>query len=237
MNHKVRYQIISLLLITALLAACQSKAVKNMPPPSAPTQDAAFDKTGTTRYQVDAGASELHILVFRGGALARLGHNHVVSSKDLSGVLWLHDDLSRSRIELTMPVAKLDVDDPKARANEGEEFSAEVPRDAREGTRSNLLRAEVLDGEHFPTVTLRSTKIGGTRAKPELTMRITIKGVSRDVLVPAVVREVGGRLTATGEFSVKQSDFGMTPFSVAMGALQVVDQLRVKFSIVCLQQQ
>jgi hypothetical protein len=57
------------------------------------------------------------------------------------------------------------------------------------------------------------------------------------VLVPATVREDGGRLTASGEFAIKQTDFGITPFTVALGALQVLDQLRIKFSVVCVKEQ
>ena len=42
----------------------------------------------------------------------------------------------------------------------------------------------------------------------------------------------GDRLTATGEFAVKQSDLGLKPFSVLGGALQVQDQMKVKFSVI-----
>jgi polyisoprenoid-binding protein YceI len=222
-------------LITVALSACQSKAVRPTAPPS--TAVAVPDTTGATRYRIDSVASEVHILVFRGGAMARLGHNHVVSSKDVSGTLWLQDDLAHSRIELSLPVATFSVDDPQARSKEGEDFAAEVPRDAREGTKRNLLRGEVLDAEHYPKISLRSVKIGGTRQAPELSMRINIRGVERDVLVPATVREDGGRLTASGEFAIKQTDFGITPFTVALGALQVLDQLRIKFSVVCVKEQ
>jgi len=38
-------------------------------------------------------------------------------------------------------------------------------------------------------------------------------------------------LTATGEFSFKQSDLGLTPFTALMGALAVQDEMRVKFRI------
>ncbi len=168
--------------------------------------------------------------------MARLGHNHVVSSGNVSGVLYLHDDISRSRVELALPVKTLVVDDPKDRASEGEGFAAEVPIDAREGTRRNLLRPEVLDGERYPTITLHSTAIAGTRAQPQLTMRITIKGNSRDVTILPKVQRNGSQLTASGEFTIKQTAFGIAPFSVALGALRVQDQLRIKFSIVCLKQ-
>ncbi|HTE43313.1 MAG TPA: YceI family protein [Steroidobacteraceae bacterium] len=194
------------------------------------------DISGATVYKIDGAASDVHILVYKGGAMARLGHNHVLSSKEVHGALYLQSNLSNSMFELTLPVASLQVDDPAARAREGEDFAAEVPQDARDGTRRNLIRPDVLDLEHYPTISLRSMSVSGTRAAPTLTVRVSLKGTARDVIVPTKMVEAGKQLTVTGEFKIKQTEFGMTPFSVALGALQVLDELRVKFSIVCRQQ-
>jgi polyisoprenoid-binding protein YceI len=212
------------------MSGCQPKAVR--PPTAAVAPAEAIDSTGAVRYQVDSVMSEVHVLVYRAGSMARLGHNHVVSSKDLSGTLLLHNDLARSRLELTLPVASLIVDDPKSRAIEGEEFAAEVPQEARDGTRRNLLRPEVLDVERFPVITLRSVAFAGTRAAPSLMMRVTIKDVSRDVVVLANVQEADKLVLAEGEFAIQQSDFGITPLSVGLGAVQVQDKLRIRFRIV-----
>jgi polyisoprenoid-binding protein YceI len=130
-----------------------------------------------------------------------------------------------------MPVECLVVDDPQARANEGDDFTAEVPQEAREGTRRNLMRPEVLDAEHFPEIRLQSIAVSGTRTTPSMMMRVTIKDVSRDVVVLAEVQEEGNQLTAEGEFAIQQSDFGIKPFSVALGALQVQDKLRIRFRL------
>jgi polyisoprenoid-binding protein YceI len=215
-------------------SGCQTKTVR--PPPIA-EPSATVDSTGAVRYQIDSGASEVHILAYRGGAMARLGHNHVLSSRDVTGQILLHSDLARSQVQLSLPVASLVVDDPKTRATEGEDFAAEVPQEARDGTRRNLLRAEVLDAEQFPVITLQSVAVAGARDTPSLIMRVTIKGVSRDVVVLAAVEEKQNQLLAEGEFTVQQSDFGMTPFSVGLGALQVQDKLRIRFSILGRQQQ
>jgi hypothetical protein len=40
------------------------------------------------------------------------------------------------------------------------------------------------------------------------------------------------QLSAQGEFDILQSDFGIKPFSVGLGVLQVQDRLHVHFSIV-----
>jgi polyisoprenoid-binding protein YceI len=211
-------------------AACQPKTLRPpvTTPPVAPTTDTA----GAVRYSIDSAASVVHILVYRAGTMARFGHNHVISSRNVTGEVLLHNELNRSQVALTVPVESLIVDEPQSRATEGDDFKAEVPQDARDGTRRNLLRTEVLDVEHFPTITLQSIAISGTRSNPSLLMRITIKGISRDIVTLATTQEQAGKFSAAGEFAIQQTEFGITPFSVGLGALQVQDRLQIKFKLV-----
>jgi polyisoprenoid-binding protein YceI len=237
MNLRSTYPYLLVAFTAFAVIACQTKTVKPVTPPSTPAPAPVTDTTGAIHYRVDGAASEIHIMVYRGGTMARMGHNHVVSSKSLGGELFLHENLKRSRVDLTLPTGSLIVDDPQSRSSEGEDFAAEVPQDAREGTRRNMLRTEILDGEHYSAISLQSIAVSGTRSHPELTMRVKIKDVARDIPVIAMLQESSRTVTVTGEFAIKQTDFGITPLSIALGALQVVDQLKIKFSIVCRQQQ
>ena len=236
MNRRIKLTLTGAILAILVigLGACQPKAVR--PTAEIPAATRVVDTSGAVRYDVDGVASEVRVLVYRGGSMARLGHNHVLSASSVSGTLHLYRDIARSRVELTLPVLGLIVDSPQARAMEGVDFAADVPDDARVATRRNLQRPEVLDVERYPTIALQSTAVSGSRENPVLRMRVSIKGVAREVTALARVREEGDRLVADGEFAIRQTDFGITPFSVALGALQVQDQLRVKFSIVCRKQ-
>jgi hypothetical protein len=51
------------------------------------------------------------------------------------------------------------------------------------------------------------------------------------VVVPTTIVMTGERLTASGEFDILQTDFGMKPFSVVLGALEVQDRLHVRFNL------
>ena len=219
------------------LAACprpvQPPAPAPSVPPTAPSAPPA-EVPGATNYRIDPQASTLDILVYRGGKFAKLGHNHVVSSKSLTGRVWMHRELARSGFEIAFPVADLIVDDPEARRAAGSEFPPEIPEGDKQGTRKNMLRAEVLDAENYPRVELKSVTVEGTLPSPQVTARITIKQSSRDVVVPVTVTVDGDRLIASGEFPIQQTEFGMKPFSVAMGALEVKDRLDVRFNIVAL---
>ena len=224
--------------LSLLLAACP-RPVRPPPPrptePPAPTQPqapGAPDTRGATVYDVSPQNSQLAIYVLRGGKFSRLGHNHVMTSQNLTGRVWVHPDFGRSGFELSFPVAQLVVDDAEARRAAGSDFPPDIPQSDKDGTRKNMLKPEVLDGEHYPEVKLRSAKVGGTLEAPQVTAHITIKETSRDVEVPVKIEAAGAKLTASGEFDVLQTEFGMKPFSVALGALEVQDRLHIKFKVV-----
>lgn len=227
-----------LLLLCLGLVACPRPVrpptpVPEIPPQSAPAQPAPTPgEAGATIYQIDPQASVLHIFVYRGGTFARLGHNHVMTSRSVNGRVWMRSQLPASGFELSFPVADLIVDDPDARRAAGTDFPPDLPAADKEGTRKNMLRKEVLDAETYPNVTVKSASVEGSMQAPKITARITIKNASHDVVVPTKIVLNGDRLTASGEFDLLQTDFGMKPFSVALGALEVQDRLHVRFDLV-----
>jgi hypothetical protein len=40
------------------------------------------------------------------------------------------------------------------------------------------------------------------------------------------------QIVVSGDFPLKQTDLGLTPFSALLGALQVVDEMKIRFRIV-----
>jgi hypothetical protein len=225
-------RLIAILLLTAALAACPQAQRPEAPAGPTPAPGAPQrDFTGASAYQVTGEESVVRILVYRGGALSAAGHNHLIASHNLSGVVYVHDDVRHCGFDLVMPVTLLEVDEADLRQQEGEDFKAQVPDSAKQATRKNLLSEALLDGEHYPGIELSSTKIEGTKEAMQASVHIKVKDQERDIQVPVAVQYEGDRLTATGEFQVKQSELGLKPFSVLGGALQVQDQMKVKFSI------
>ncbi len=218
-----------------LLAGC-TPAFKSVPatPPAAVSADYPADLQGAHLYRVAPEQSTLHILAYRGGTMANLGHNHVISSATLSGHIWIHDSSARSGFSITLPVNDLIIDDPQARMAEGAEFVSVVSDAARAGTHANLLKPEQLDGEHYPVIRLRSLGITGTRTQPQVKVQITIRNQARELMMPVQLSADGQSLRVTGQFQIRQTEFGITPYSVALGALQVQDELTIKFALVAI---
>lgn len=216
--------------LVLLLVACQ--------PPVAPLlSDARLAPlaipAAARRFVVQPGESELLILVYREGRLARLGHNHVISSTQLDGVVYLAPDLLNSAVELRLPVATLEVDRPANRARAGDEFPGEIAPDAIAGTRDNMLGSAQLDAERWPELLLVSRGITGAEPQLKLELDMALKNQVTAITVPVRLRREGdARLIAEGEFSVLQTDLGLQPFSALLGALRVRDQLDIRFRIV-----
>jgi hypothetical protein len=222
----------------SLLAGCVTRQPEPGPGPSIPAPVATASTGGTPipagakLFDIDSQRSLVTIRVYRSGPMAKLGHNHVITSAEESGFAWRGPTPADSGFQLRIPVGTLVVDDPDARADAGPDFEGPVPESARDGTKKNLLRAEVLDAAQFPDVTVRAGALGGTWQDPVAQADVTLKGVTRRVEIPLELADAGGTLTARGTFRLRQTDFDMVPFSVAGGAIQVADDIVLGFEIV-----
>jgi polyisoprenoid-binding protein YceI len=217
------------------LAACQTSPPAAETPARASTPAPANPSAipvGVREYQVVGEESLLQILVFRGGAMSRLGHNHVIASHHLAGIVSVTDDATQTRFDIGIPVNELTIDEPAMREQAGADFPPGVPQSARDGTRKNLLSEALLDGEKYPEIRLRATDVVAAGDVFDVGVEISIKDQVRNMRVPVTVERQPGALTARGEFPLKQSELGLKPFSIAMGALVVLDEMRIHFEVV-----
>jgi YceI-like protein len=88
---------------------------------------------------------------------------------------------------------------------------------------------KVFDAGRHPFVRVRVASAEAGR--PPAQVAVEVNGVERSVPVTLQLRSEGKRLVASGGFSLDQSDFGIVPFSVLGGALQVRDRVDVRFTI------
>lgn len=223
-----RVAVAALVLMLAGCAAYESRHV-GQPPPGESPWPAALRISGKT-YRIDDARSELRILVYRAGPLARLGHNHVLVNRSLQGLAKLAGD--KSGFWMNVPVKGFVVDDAQARREEGADFAAEVPDDAKSGTLEHMLSAAVLDAVEFPEISL--TGIAGPPGARPLVVSVTVRvaGHESTLEVPFTLGIEAGTLSASGSMELRQSTLGLSPYSLMLGALQVQDAMTVKFKIV-----
>jgi polyisoprenoid-binding protein YceI len=200
----------------------------------APAAAAAAPHAGPA-YTVVASESLVSIVVYRAGALASVGHNHVIASHDLSGTIYVSAQPLHSSFELHLPVDTLTVDEAQLRAEEASaDFPPDVTESAKEGTRRNMLGEALLDVVRSQEILLESQSLESAAGDHAVLahVRSTVRGNVRSLAVPVNYRLDKGIITLTGDFPLRQSDLGLTPFSAMLGALQVQDEMRIRVHIV-----
>lgn len=223
------------------LAACQVPA----PAPSAHGARAVDPAPAGPLWRVQADASRLRVLAFRDGPLAALGHNHVLTVPALEGWLSLpafqdsgphgpgltRAELAGVRLALWLRLDALSLDDPVQRAELGPAFASVPDEQAIAATRANLLGPALMDAAQYPLVELSSVSVEGEGQQLSLQLALDWHGQRRLLAMPLRARVEAGSLRVDGRVLLKQSDFGIRPFSVLGGLLSVQDGVWVDFDL------
>ena len=98
-------------------------------------------------------------------------------------------------------------------------------------TDAEVPKKEWFNVAKFPSATFASTSIkakGG--GKFDVAGKLTVKGTSKDVVVPIALAQAGASTTATGAFSIKRNDFHIGEGEWT-DTSQLADEVAVKFKI------
>ncbi|MBQ5950456.1 YceI family protein [Massilia sp. ST3] len=212
------------LALPLLLAACGQAPTERASPgpgPAAEPDRYRAGPSGAAAYAVDPGASFIAVTVRRAGLMAWLGHDHLVASHTLAG----HVSPKADRADISFRADQMTVDEPQLLREAG--VATRPSPQAVEGTRRNML-GPVLEARRYPVVVLHAARLPDGR----LRAAITLHGVTRSLDLPAVVQVDAAQVSARGTARLKQTDFGITPFSIGGGLLSVQDELEVRYNIV-----
>ncbi|MBL6749043.1 MAG: YceI family protein [Nevskia sp.] len=183
-------------------------------------------------FVLDPATSRVRIFVYRGGAAARAGHNHVLSAPDFTGYAYVPEgDLKDARFDLDFALERLAVDPPAIRAGAGPAFASVLDDAARSGTRAHMLGPKNLDAARFPEVLIHGQAIAGEWPHLVASLSMTLHGVSRPLLVPLEAQLHGRALAVSGRFAIRQSDFGASPYTALGGLIAVRDEVYVEFEL------
>jgi len=219
--------------LALLLVACGVPRPRPGPqPPSAPAV-APNAPPAQRNYLIDADRSELRILVYRAGPLARFGHNHVLVNRAIRGTV-MAGAAGSAVFSLQIPVAAFAVDDSQARREEGADFEGDIPEDAKAGTVHNMLSAALLDADKNPLISISGVigPIAAPDAPVTVSAAISVAGHESKIAVPVTLQRDPAGVAASGILELRQTALGLTPYSLMLGALQVQDAMTLKFHII-----
>ena len=189
--------------------------------PEAYYLDAA--RRGAAVYAIDPKSSLVVIEVRRAGTLAELGHDHVVASHDTRGYVAPGD----GRADLYVRLDQLAVDERDLRVEA--KLDSQPPDDAIAGTRENMLRKLAAEEHPYATIGVRGVDNDATGSWLKATL--TVNGTERAVRIPARIAATPMEVEVSGQLEVQQTSFGITPYSILAGALQVKDEVAIRFRI------
>ena len=175
---------------------------------------------------VQIEASRVYVFVEKTG----LGHQHGVEARLLKSTLSL--GASQDAGKLVFDMNSFDADTEAARKYVG--LTGTTDENTRMAVNENMKGTAVLAVDRYPTATfdVKSAKATGqstAKGLPlyELNGTFTLHGKARPLSFVAEVEQTRGWLHVKGAFSIKQTDYGIKPYSKILGAVGVADELRI----------
>ena len=166
------------------------------------------------QHTIDGPRSTITIHVFKSGLFRAFADNHLIQAPVAEGSI---DDSAVPHVDLVIEAQRLHVLDPSL-----------SPKD-REQVQARMLGAEVLDTARFPQIRFHSTAVEQLEGNHWLVHgTLNLHGQTRPVTVK-VTRENGRYV---GWTTLRQTDFAITPVSVAGGTVKVKDDISIEFDIV-----
>jgi polyisoprenoid-binding protein YceI len=178
-------------------------------------------RAAETRYELDEAHSRVTIQVGKAGLFGFAGHEHEVVTGALRGSITADPtQLASAHVALAFEAAALRV------TGKGEP-AGDVPK-----VQAAMVGPKCLDAARFPLIEFASTGVSvdrTTAGAADLTVRgrLMLHGVTREIRVPLHLdfgTTGAGTFTATGKTTLKQTDYGIEPITVA-GVVKVKDEI------------
>ncbi|HEY7866494.1 MAG TPA: YceI family protein [Psychromonas sp.] len=179
-------------------------------------------------YRADRKLSQILIRTYSGGALALLGHQHIIASQDVQGYILLNKATGLCQVDLFVPLGQLNVDDPQLRA-EAALNTTPSPSDV-EGTKNNMLKS--IEATNYPFAELHSSDCSAALSGKKTRVVLTLHDVQQDRLLAIGLQQTQDNgLIVSGKFSILQTDFGIEPFSISNGLITVKNKLDLTYQV------
>ena len=179
------------------------------------------------RAEVHTEASRVYVFVDKAGLV---GHQHAVEAKLLTSTLVLGAETEAGKLVFDM--TSFDADTPTARKRLN--LSGTTDEATRTAVNENMRGAAVLNVAKYPTAIFDITSAKATgetsrRRRPTymLVGNFTLHGTTHPLTITVEIEQARGWLHIIGGFAIKQTTYGITPYSKAFGTIGVADQLKI----------
>lgn len=177
-------------------------------------------------YTIVAGESSFWVFVPKTGLLSGLAHDHEIGVKSFTGKIVVPDSgASGGSLELDVDATSLAVLDKKPSEDDKKKIY-------------NSMHTDVLESAKYPKITFKSVSVndlkptGGDSFSFTLNGNLSLHGVTKRIAVPVSLTINAQELRASGKYTLRQTDYGIKPYSAAGGTIKVKNDIVVNFNIV-----
>jgi len=171
------------------------------------------------RHQFGTDKGRITLRTFRDGLVAQAGHDLTIDAARWSGELVVGADLSPASLEVTVDLGALVV------LNGSGGIKPLSDRDKREIA---VTARRVLSSDRHPQATFTATSFEPSGDGGTIAGTLTLAGQSRPQRLE-VSQAAPGHYTATT--TIRQTDFGIKPYSAFLGSLKVADAVEVEVEV------
>lgn len=176
-------------------------------------------------YQLAAGESTFTVQAFAEGLFSAFGHDPVIAIRDFSGEL----QFVPGTFESASLRVSIDVNSLAVAGNVKDKDRGEIERTMREQVVEVQKYSEIV----FSSNNISTSRVGEGRYRVRIIGDLTFHGVTqKNLWVSAEATVKDDSLRTKGEFSLKQTDFGIKPFSAVGGTIKLKNELKFVFDIV-----
>jgi len=175
-------------------------------------------------FAIDKAASRFSVQAFATGLLSSFGHNPRIEIRDYTAeIQCVPETFEKALLRVTVQTVAMEVLD-------------EMKKEDRQKLEREMYD-NVLEVSRFPTATyesreIRVQKLSGELLRVQVSGDLSFHGVVQSQPLQANVTVLGTKLRISGDFSLRQSDYGIKPVSFAAGALRLKDELKFTFDLV-----
>jgi polyisoprenoid-binding protein YceI len=175
-------------------------------------------------YVLEPAKSRFQVRATATGLLSAFGHNPTIAIRNFTGEAWFRAETpEQSSLRFQIDAGSLavtnDVND----------------KDRQEMERA--MREDVLETTQYPEIRFESSSIEAAKVtegmyRMKVGGTLTLHGVARGLEISGNVTAGDDTLRANGDFSIRQTDYGIRLVSAAGGGLKLKDELKFTFDIV-----
>jgi polyisoprenoid-binding protein YceI len=191
---------------------------------AAPQASGSAPAPSAAPYRIDARKSQFFVQAEAGGVLGAFAHDHKLQVKDFNGTVSLPSPaLQSASLDISIVADSLTLVD-------------KVSDDDRKEIESSM-KQKVLETAKFPKITFRSVGVtvdssDDASSRIKVLGNLWLHGVGHKIPIAMTVALKGDSLRATGTMKLRQTDYGMTPYTAAIGTIRVKDEVTLSFDIV-----